>query len=1220
MNDALSRLVTALGNLLSPIADAAADTTRFVSLLSDLGYALPGDLQTMPHVAGVSSLADHLDDLDELVRSNVIDEQHLDTISAAIATDILDVVFGLGAVETSIRNHFSNVPNFSSASRLNELPRRLIDHLVIKYLEEQYPTVHAILETLGFLESFPVEEDATTFQSAHMANVVYWERLKDIITNPSHAFSSAYSTGVNFRTSLLLERIQNVGVNLGIPVDLDYPHDNVLAAINPARVSGDDELALTIPFLVRPDLGLEVEFEICPLYSDDGGISGIAVVLFVDGNPSATSFSLSEDLVLQISTSLQLNRGLGVVIRSHLPNGVRVEFLKDIYSQNPLDTGDLSIEAKARKASHTNKLTMIFGDEASSHLGIGGYGFRINLAQNGDNREITTEIELKQFTLAIASDKADGFLEKILSGININTSCDLVFGYSNLRGVYFGGSGALEITIPIHKSISPIKLNTVYIALGVDGGIEIKLAVSFGFELGPIAGSVDRIGLGIPIKFPDNQSGNLGPVDIEAPNFLDPTGVGLAINAGGITGGGFLDFKDKEYAGILQLKFGEIGLTAIGLINTKLPDGSDGFAMLVIIGVEFNPPIQLSFGFTLSGVGGLIGVNRTMVLEALRDGLRNRTLDSILFPEDAINNAPKIISDLRAVFPPEDGRFIVGPMVKIGWGTPNMITADLAVIIELPSPVRLAILGQIVAKIPSDEIEVQPPIVILNIDVLGTIEFAKKFLAIDATLYDSRILAYPLTGDAALRLKWGDNPQFAMSLGGFHPKFTPPPNFPTLRRLKLSLGSGDNPRINCDQYKALTSNSLQFGARLEIYGKFKGAKIKGHLGYDALFYFSPFSFEAMISGGVSVRYKGRKVAGIRLFLSLSGPTPWHVTGKAKFEILWWDVKVRFSKTWGPRNAATLPAIDPWPDFITALRHAGAWGSVLPEGQYAVESLRSLEEKLADASEGGTVGSVEEEVSDGQEDSTSGSVEEETSEDSMDSPPPLRDVIAHPAGKLEIRQKVVPLGIRLSRYGNAPVASHHTFDLEGVEEPSDQDANSKLEYSAVTGYFARGQFENLSNSEKVAKPSFELFKDGVAIHVDTPKFQTGLIEENEVEYESEYIDEDYLLKKPDDGRPKARLHHTLVYPLLRGAAVRKSKLLNTERRKYAPAIQKPLKVALKTEGFAIVNAADLTIVSEIMDGSKSLTRMEADHKLKDLIKENPAMKDKVFIVSTHEVAA
>jgi hypothetical protein len=192
------------------------------------------------------------------------------------------------------------------------------------------------------------------------------------------------------------------------------------------------------------------------------------------------------------------------------------------------------------------------------------------------------------------------------------------------------------------------------------------------------------------------------------------------------------DSDNENYAGILQLKFSEIGITAIGLITTRMPDGSKGFSMLVILNVEFTPPIKLPYNFNLSAIGGLVGINRTMVLEVLREGVRNGTLDSILFPQDPIENASRIISDLRAVFPPEEGRFVVGPMIRLGWGSPEMITAEIAVIIELPMPIRIALLGQLAAFLPLPE----EAVVELHIDVLGTIETDKQLISIDETIYD----------------------------------------------------------------------------------------------------------------------------------------------------------------------------------------------------------------------------------------------------------------------------------------------------------------------------------------------------------------------------------------------------------------------------------------------------------------------------------------------------
>ena len=75
------------------------------------------------------------------------------------------------------------------------------------------------------------------------------------------------------------------------------------------------------------------------------------------------------------------------------------------------------------------------------------------------------------------------------------------------------------------------------------------------------------------------------------------------------------------------------------------------------------------------------------------------------------------------------------------------------------------------------------------------------------------MLSFTLTGDMAVRIYWGDNANFLLTVGGFHPAFSPPPmGLGTLRRLAIVLFSG-NPDLRAEAYFAVTSNTVQFGAQ-----------------------------------------------------------------------------------------------------------------------------------------------------------------------------------------------------------------------------------------------------------------------------------------------------------------------------------------------------------------------------------------------------------------------
>src|SRR5262249_16688168 len=197
-----------------------------------------------------------------------------------------------------------------------------------------------------------------------------------------------------------------------------------------------------------------------------------------------------------------------------------------------------------------------------------------------------------------------------------------------------------------------------------------------------------------------------------------------------------------------------------------------------------------------------------------------------------------------------------------------------------PSPVRIALLGQVGLFLPDPD----DPVVELHVDFVASIDFDAKLLALDATLRDSRVVVFTITGDMAMRLIWGDQPNFAFAMGGFHPHFPTPPGFPALRRLTLSLGEGDWIRLNCQTYLALTSNSLQMGARLELLVDV-GISVHGWLGFDALVIFTPLSLEADFTAGLSIALGAISLASATVDGTLSGPTPWRIRGEAKISIL-----------------------------------------------------------------------------------------------------------------------------------------------------------------------------------------------------------------------------------------------------------------------------------------------------------------------------------------------
>ena len=407
-------------------------------------------------------------------------------------------------------------------------------------------------------------------------------------------------------------------------------------------------------------------------------------------------------------------------------------------------------------------------------------------------------------------------------------------------GVRFQGSAGLATTIPLDVTVGPLRLQSLDFAIrGDEGSVATEAALTASVELGPVMMTIEHVGLTAVARA---VRGNLGPVDLDI-GFKPPTGIGLCHRRpSAVTGAGYLDFyPDRgEYLGAAQLRIKDkIQVKAIGLILTK-PEVS----FLLLVSAEF-PPVQLGLGFKLNGVGGLAGIHRGINEEQLFAGLRDNTLDDLLFPADPLQNIHGLIGKLNGVFPPAEGRYTFGLMGLITWGPQDLVTIKLGLIVEFPTSLRLVVVGTLKAAVTKTIQGQDISILHLQVNFAGLIDFDEQFIRFDAALYQSTLLGLALEGEMALRLKYGANPDFVVTLGGFHPDFQPPAlRLPAeLRRLQITLRSG-NPHIWIDAYLAVTANTFQFGAGGHLRFSKWGVQVSGDLGFDALFQFSPFRFEA----------------------------------------------------------------------------------------------------------------------------------------------------------------------------------------------------------------------------------------------------------------------------------------------------------------------------------------------------------------------------------------
>src|SRR5690606_4426954 len=182
------------------------------------------------------------------------------------------------------------------------------------------------------------------------------------------------------------------------------------------------------------------------------------------------------------------------------------------------------------------------------------------------------------------------------------------------------------------------------------------------------------------------------------------------LDAGIVKGGGylFLDPERGEYAGALELKIATFGIKAIGLLTTKMPDGSEGWALLLLVYADL-PRTHIAFNIFFEGVGGVLGLHHGADVEALQTHLPQGVLDDVLFPKNPVADAPRIINRLRLVFPIRRDAFLIGPIFRLSWGTPRAGDVKLGVVLAADNvfggtgPVSLSkilLLGQVRIGLP----------------------------------------------------------------------------------------------------------------------------------------------------------------------------------------------------------------------------------------------------------------------------------------------------------------------------------------------------------------------------------------------------------------------------------------------------------------------------------------------------------------------------------------
>jgi hypothetical protein len=730
---------------------------------------------------------------------------------------------------------------------------------------------------------------------------------------------------------------------------------------------------------------------------------------------------------------------------------------------------------------------------------------------------------------------------------------------------------AFDIKFPTHLVLGPVVINGGQLMSKSDSKEQFTVALSMDFTLKfgkPLSISVTGMGLKLDAK--KVEKGGVFGFDLK-PDIKPPTGAGVRVKTDAVTGGGYLFFNfDKgEYLGALDLDVkGMFALKAIGILRTKDDAGKEAFSLLLLITAEFSP-IQLGFGFTLMGVGGMLGLNRGVDVGYLQSGMKSGVLQSILFPKDPVGNIHRIIRDLNAAFPMKQDSFVIGIMGKIGYGSPTIMTIEIGLILVVPDPVIL-LPGVLRATFPDEK----TPVLKLGVNFLGVLNFREKYIFFRADLFDSRLLTFTLTGSMALGISWGDNGMFVFSIGGFHPRFMDRPTLPgmpdafaNMDRLAIHLIKEKQVRLGIETYFAITSNTVQFGAKAELYahsGIFD-FNVYGRLEFNALFFFKPFRFEFDIAAEIALRDGENWIIGIGLYGWLSGPEPWNLRGKARITIVIVDVTVDVNLKWG-NNPVEKPLETAQVSIMLkqALEDDRNWRFVLPSGKFQLATIA------------------------------------ESPNSKENTPIPLR---SSPIAVPEFLQSVAPLNYKMAKYGEQK-PDFEQFDLKAITVNQQPIGTSSILYER----FAPEQFRIMDEAERLSSPSFQNMAGGFRAD-GLGGAKTGNI--RTINVAGEIAEKRRSGSSINSGSMKLTINDLSQRY---GTAVHSS--VQSEKNRYAQG-QKPIEtMPINKNRYAV---ASIDTLKNVLTPNLFVSKAEAEQAMHEQERTLPTLKEKLIVVEAYELA-
>jgi hypothetical protein len=290
---------------------------------------------------------------------------------------------------------------------------------------------------------------------------------------------------------------------------------------------------------------------------------------------------------------------------------------------------------------------------------------------------------------------------------------------------------------------------------------------------------------------------------------------------------------------------------------------------------------------------------------------------------------------------------------------------------------------------------------------------------------------------------------------------------------------------------------------------------------------------------------------------LEGTSPWHVEGEGSISLLFWDIDVPFSHTWGENADTVLPEIPALPILQAEFEKRENWLALPPAGTQLSVSLRKIEE--------------------------------------------TDELVLHPLGQLRVSQRAVPLDLVIQKVGNQ--------NISDIEKAVLRVGTGLAQKAEVREPFATAQFKaGLDAAAKLSLPAYEKQMAGVDLSVSGNDTRTSHSVKRIVLHELITIDNNYK----EHLKQFFNAGKLWFLQLLSSNATARSVLSQANQTARDPFVDK---VAAVDPGFVIANTRDNTAFG----GTATFTSVaQAQDALAATVQGDSAIRGTLHVIPAAEV--